>query len=134
MRPYAERGASAIAGCGRVCRRPRRASVGSDGWCACRMWPRVLEPSSPKSAASGSSPTPRESQTMTMARFMARILLLFEIDDRLVVQLDPHLLRRWHGGLERHVDHRPRGAVVARHRHRADGLHVAELLRDRLAG
>src|SRR5450432_1564216 len=40
------------------------------------MWPRVFEPSSPKSRASGSSPTPSESHTMTIARLVIQLFFL----------------------------------------------------------
>src|SRR3954469_1939637 len=68
IRPNAPRGDSVDAGCGSVCSNPMRARLGRVGCCESRTWPRGFEPSSPKSRASGSSPTPRESQTMTMAR------------------------------------------------------------------
>src|SRR5688572_26328700 len=70
IRPKAATGFSLVAGSGRVCRSPIRERVGRWGCCDSSTWPRVLEPSSPKSAASGSSPTPMESQTRMMARLL----------------------------------------------------------------
>src|SRR5438270_2697173 len=71
IRPNADCGASLEPGCGSVCSRPSRVSVGRLGCSAARTWPSVFEPSSPKSFASGSSPTPRESQTITIAHGFA---------------------------------------------------------------
>ena len=70
--PLAIRAAVApVAGFGSVCNSPSRVRFGSFGCCDSSTWPSVLDPTSPKSAASGSSPTPRESQTSTIARFIS---------------------------------------------------------------
>src|SRR5919109_1390782 len=74
---------------------PRRSSVGSSSPpTRSERWPSVFEPASPYCAASGSSPTPQASMTMTVARGIAGRLCRAELrHTRGVIRRLPHVDR-----------------------------------------
>src|SRR5262245_5396979 len=95
--------------------RPRARSVGSFSGICRSMLPIVLLPSSPYAGASGSSPMPTPSMTMTMARLNGRRGALTGLLVREIVRHRPRRLDRRDGVLEDHVI----GAAVIEHQREA---------------